>query len=54
MNQLPAATGAIRKAGQPDGPAVEITHLRKAYGNVVAVDDGSLATVAIPQSRRHP
>ena len=35
MNQLPAA--ATRKGGLPGGPTVEITHLRKAYGNVVAV-----------------
>jgi ABC-2 type transport system ATP-binding protein len=40
VNQLPAAT---RNASRPGGPAVEITHLRKAYGNVVAVDDVSLS-----------
>ena len=43
MNQLLAATTAIRKADQPGGPAVEITGLRKAYGNAVAVDDVSLS-----------
>jgi ABC-2 type transport system ATP-binding protein len=43
MNQLPAASAATRKTGEPGGPAVEITHLRKAYGNVVAVDDVSLS-----------
>ena len=43
MNQLLAATTAIRKADQPGGPAVEITHLRKTYGNAVAVDDVSLS-----------
>jgi ABC-2 type transport system permease protein len=39
MNQLPAAAAATTtttKTGQPGGPAVEIRHLRKAYGNVVA------------------
>jgi ABC-2 type transport system ATP-binding protein len=43
MNQLPAATAATRNASRPGGPAVEITHLRKTYGNVVAVDDVSLS-----------
>jgi len=43
MNQLPAAVAATRNASRPGGPAVEITHLRKAYGNVVAVDDVSLS-----------
>jgi ABC-2 type transport system ATP-binding protein len=44
MNQLTAATPAIiRKIGVSGGPAVEITHLRKAYRNVVAVDDVSLS-----------
>src|SRR5438067_11005015 len=35
-----AARGAGRAAG---GPAVEIAHLSKAYGPVVAVDDVSLS-----------
>jgi ABC-2 type transport system ATP-binding protein len=45
MTQLPAATAAATRPGAqpPGGPAVEITHLRKAYGNVVAVDDVSLS-----------
>jgi ABC-2 type transport system ATP-binding protein len=43
MNQLQAAAATTRKTGQPGGPAIEITHLRKAYGNVVAVDDVSLS-----------
>jgi ABC-type uncharacterized transport system ATPase subunit len=47
MNQLPAAaattTTTTTKTGRPGGPAVEIRHLRKAYGNVVAVDDVSLS-----------
>jgi hypothetical protein len=49
-HRLPAAAPAIvRKAGVSGGPAVEITHLRKAYGNVVAVDDVSLS---VPQPSR--
>src|ERR1700689_1700180 len=43
MNQLPAAVAATRNASRPGGPAVEITHLRKGYGNLVAVDDVSLS-----------
>jgi ABC-type multidrug transport system ATPase subunit len=43
MNQLPAATAMIRKASVSGRPAVEIAHLRKAYGNAVAVDDVSLS-----------
>ena len=46
MNHLPAAAAAAREAGWPGvdgGSAVEITHLRKAYGNVLAVDDVSLS-----------
>jgi len=46
VNHLPAAAAAAREAGWPGvdgGSAVEITHLRKAYGNVLAVDDVSLS-----------
>jgi ABC-type glutathione transport system ATPase component len=43
MNQLPGVAVDAAKPGQSCGPAVEITHLRKAYGNVVAVDDVSLS-----------
>jgi ABC-2 type transport system ATP-binding protein len=43
MNQLPAAATATSEAGSPGRPAVEITHLRKTYGNLVAVDDVSMS-----------
>jgi ABC-2 type transport system ATP-binding protein len=43
VNQLQAADATTRRTGQSGGPAIEITHLRKAYGNVVAVDDVSLS-----------
>jgi ABC-2 type transport system ATP-binding protein len=43
VNRLSAAAAASRKTSGPGGPAVEVTHLRKTYGNVVAVDDVSLS-----------
>jgi ABC-type Na+ transport system ATPase subunit NatA len=46
VNQIAAKSAApttATKAGSSGGPAVEIAHLRKAYGNVVAVDDASLS-----------
>jgi hypothetical protein len=42
---------ATRKTGQSGGPAVEITHLRKAYGSVVAVDNGSFPGRSRPHRR---
>jgi ABC-2 type transport system ATP-binding protein len=43
MNNIVQQPAAARDTGQPGGQAVEITHLRKAYRNVVAVDDVSLS-----------
>jgi ABC-2 type transport system ATP-binding protein len=38
-----AIATTTRTAGRPGEPAVKIAHLRKTYGNVVAVDDVSLS-----------
>jgi len=39
----PGVIGAGRPTGTAGGPAVEITHLRKTYGTLTAVDDVSLS-----------
>jgi ABC-2 type transport system ATP-binding protein len=39
----PGVIGAGRPTGAAGGPAVEITHLRKTYGTLTAVDDVSLS-----------
>jgi ABC-2 type transport system ATP-binding protein len=41
--QVPASRGVLRRSGAGSGPAVEIAHLRKTYGSVVAVDDVSFS-----------
>jgi ABC-2 type transport system ATP-binding protein len=42
-DKVSSATGARRPAQAGDKPAVEIAHLRKTYGTVVAVDDVSFS-----------